>query len=300
MPEKGQITLTPSQAAKLAYEGDGKKETYADIYADTVSALMVKREQYIDIATKIIPGLQLRSDSLVMELGPGKVPHLPQVLESFGLPVSSMESGEQGIKFIGIDNYRKMMNTDPDFPINMIQANAGIGIPLSDKSVDVVVINSVLLSLDKPTLPTTLRELYRVIKEDGIIVISELDEEVGEGLTNRVINREKQLLHQQVSIGATIDEILIRSARGEILEDEASNSSFIKEFIYFTQLAGRFLRLIRNKRISDEANRYISESNQGFNLIELETLLNDAGFTVEEVGRTYADSYHLVKARRLT
>ena len=179
----------------------------------------------------------------------------------------------------------------------MVQTDISESLPLPAESVDCIVINSVLLSLDTASLPNLFSEIYRVLKADGTIVISELDQSIGANISHNVIEREKALIQQEVLSGVQLSEVLINKLTDGNLNLELRDN-MPNRLHYYAKLVGRFISTFKHKAISDRANQIITSSHQGFTLEELELLLRNSGLKIESRARTYADSYYLVKARK--
>ncbi len=271
----------PEDVASAIY---GQSGFYADIYSTTVAPRIAKQQQYMDIANLIVPNLERNNagEFMVLEIGPGRTPLLKDALDSRGYT--------DGIRYIGLEKFPKMINTDDTFPIEMIQGEAD-SLPFADESLDAIVLNSVLLSCNPDKFDAIFKQFNRVLKKDGIIVITELDVNTSGQISRNVLSMEIQDIKNNL-----LGEVMNANPDEKSLLDVVKGP--IARLRFYITLASRLIPLLPSKIMSDQANALVTETNPGFELSGLLDHLQGADFQIIETLRTYADSYHLIKGSK--
>jgi len=266
--------MRPSDAAFEAYTGE-----YAEIYDDLVAGLRTKREQYSEIAGVIVPVLK-EGENNILEIGPSKTDNLRQALVRRGIVDSDFGQIAEHEKFgrvelYGLEYFPEMINSRDDFSVEMVRGDVRMVLPFADNSFDVVVINSVLLSIDYEDLEGCMKELSRVIRPNGALILSELDSCVGEEVSGNVLKREVELMSLEYGQG------------------------FVEKVGFYFDLGRELWGKYSLKKRSDSVNRVITASHDGFDANELMDYMGLVGLQPDYVSRTYAGSYHLLRGRKV-
>ncbi len=127
-----------------------------------------------DVLNKLIPynDLLLRIVNLlpkncnkILDLGSG-TGNLSEIMLSRGFNVTSLDYSKEGI------DIHKSKNINANVIIHDLNYN----LPFDDKCFDAVVSNNVLYTFNKDKQVKIAKEIYRVLKSDGIVVLSNLIE----------------------------------------------------------------------------------------------------------------------------
>lgn len=249
-----------------------KFSDYPDAYANLVSLTRAKMDHYKDIIQAIVGQLGERLDGkTILEIGAGPVKHL----ESIG----SKPGNKPHIVYV--DRYISMMS-DVAEQYKPSETQADISdLPFYNETFDCIVISSVLLFV--PDRNKAILECSRVLKQGGIIIISELDASITAGkLLRKIWGYE------------------LRSMWENVLAND-SISPLLKVVTYLKLVYARVMALYPHIKVSSEVNRKIvngGETASGFNFEDLVALLRESGLTISgstsACSKTYADTYFLI------
>lgn len=239
--------------------------TYPMQYDAVVAQSAAKDTQYSDMVN-FIPFPQLGGKIVILEPGPSMRDLLSNALVEDGRNLEDYD-------ILPIDKFLPMIGHQR----NTVQGELQ-NLPIKSQSVDVVFVSSVLLFIsDKDR---ALAEAYRIVKPGGRVIISELRSDVS----------AKQL-------SANVLKYEIAKIKADIDSSKVSRIEYY--YILFSKLVERFGPKMRYIIGSILRNMMILKNQDelaGFSEVELKALLTEAGFSIEQVLPTYADSYHLIVA----
>lgn len=286
-----QLKDSPNQVADFTYGEPSESQVgwklfnalfgdYPTQYRHVVAETVAKQHQYLDgVASISLGSLVERANSegrkvRILEPGPSPKSLLQQGIQSSGFDLSDFE-------FTLVDRFPAML---PEKKENKVLASLE-ALPFPEAYFDVVFISSVLLYIsDKPT---AIREALRVLRPGGTLVMTELDSSIGaETLSSNVQTYELKDL---------------QAANRE----KYPNESFAQKLDLAKRVVARFGPKFRYIVGSKVRNNLIVSGDQmsGFTKEQLADIVTQAAkdLSIEidiEVARTYADSYHLLTAKK--
>jgi len=131
----------------------------------------------------------------------------------------------RGVKVIAVDESEKMLDElRRGIPVSGVERRVGSAerIPIEDEAVDYVFANMLLHHVEEPS--RAVREMARVLRPGGVVVITDLDSHEFEFLTTEQHDRWKGFERESLSgwlLGAGLTSVVVES----LGEDCCSKSS---------------------------------------------------------------------------
>jgi ubiquinone/menaquinone biosynthesis C-methylase UbiE len=147
-----------------SYASDVYKQVRVETYgADLGQTSWVTQEESADIPKL----LKLTSDSIVLEIGCGSGAYALHVVEKVGCNLVGVDSNANGIANAnGLAAERRL-----DQRVTFTHCDVSAGLPFESETFDAVFANDVLCHI--PGRGSLLREMYRVLKESGLMLFSD-------------------------------------------------------------------------------------------------------------------------------
>jgi ubiquinone/menaquinone biosynthesis C-methylase UbiE len=258
--------MNTAQNADQIAEWVYRDSAYPNTYRKLVAASRAKKDQYRQLAS-LLPEATQEVCLTILEPGPSNVPLLKNAMQALGLPINRY-------RLIGLDKFPNMHSDS----LNVLTASV-TEIPLSDSSVDVVVMSSVLFFISNQQ--RAISECTRVLRPGGMIILSEPDANQTSTLSRMV------LAYEFAKLRAEIEPMTPRWA-GDLIYHYRAAKTLVPRLPYL------FAALSINKRMLAQ-----SGGNVGFTQHQLLNLLAHAGLTVTLTTRSYADAYFLIVGQKL-
>lgn len=146
------------------YASDAYERVRIETYgADLGQTSWVTKEESAEIPRL----LKLTSDSAVLEIGCGSGAYALYVAEQAGCKITGVDFNASGIK----NATRLAAERQLDTRVTFEHCDVSAGLPFPSKSFDAVFANDVLCHI--PGRESLLQEMYRVLKENGLMVFSD-------------------------------------------------------------------------------------------------------------------------------
>ncbi len=146
------------------YASDAYEQVRIETYgADLGQTSWVTREESAEVPRL----LKLTSDSVVLEIGCGSGAYALHVAEEVGCKIAGVDSNASGITNANRLAAKQQLAKRVTFK----HCNVSSGLPFESESFDAVFANDVLCHI--PARGSLLQEMYRVLKENGLMVFSD-------------------------------------------------------------------------------------------------------------------------------
>ena len=148
--------------------GNYASDAYERVRIETYGADLGQTSWVTEEESAQIPQLlKLTSDSVVLEIGSGSGAYALHVAEEVGCTIAGVDSNASGIRNANRLARERQLSDRVTFK----HCDVSSGLPFDNGSVDAVFANDVLCHI--PARGSLLQEMYRVLKENGLMVFSD-------------------------------------------------------------------------------------------------------------------------------